>query len=143
MLAETQLDELLHQWAREYGYGGLPSDRSWNIIQTLIDHEGFVPNSRGYIPVPMHSAADEVDKAIKAMQNKRTAPGTTNPYYRSAMVLRVEYLMRRDWPISERLERLRHIGLQMSKATYYRMLEFARDHLREVLYRKRKKLSIA
>lgn len=127
LLTESQLDERLDQWAREYG-SRWSCGSGGNIIQTLIDHKGFVPSGGGSGPV-LCTKADEVEAAVSRMQNTLTEPGTTNPYYRAAFVLRAEYLTPNHWPESERLEWLKRIGLSMSRHTYYRALQFARAFL--------------
>lgn len=128
-MTEDQLDARLADWQREYGWGGMPRESSGtNILAQLIDHKGFVPNSRGYIPVPIKTLADEVEAAIQMMQSTRTDSGP-NSYYRAAMVLRVEHLTPQYWPEQERLSRLRKIGLDMSRHTYYRALAFGRAFL--------------
>ena len=130
MMTETQLDGRLADWQREYGWGGMPKESSGtNILQRLIDHKGFVPSSRGYVPVPIRTLADEVEAVVMVMQNTPHKPGTPNPYYRAAMVLRVEYLTPQYWPEQERLLKLKRIGLEMSRHTYYRALGFARAYL--------------
>lgn len=107
----------------------MPSERGKvSILQRLIDHEGFVPSSRGYVPVPIKTLADEVEAAVMLMQMTRTDSGP-NPYYRSAMVLRIEHLTPNYWPEQERLQKLRRIGLDISRHTYYRSLQFGRAFL--------------
>lgn len=136
MMSEQKLDLRLEQWAQEYGWGGMPTGSSdANIIQRLIDHKGFVPSSRGFVPVPIQTAADEVEHAVKAMESKVGTPGEPNSYYRAANVLRVEYLTPKYWPESERLDRLSRIGLAMSRHTYYRAIQFARAFLMGFLSR--------
>lgn len=133
ILTETQLDERLAQWAKEYGShwscGG-----GGTTLQMLIDHRGFIPNSGGGGAI-LNTKADEVEAAVMRMQNTLTEPGTANPYYRAAFVLRAEHLTPNYWPEMERLRWLERIGIAMGRHTYYRMLQFARAFLAGYLAR--------
>lgn len=131
ILSERELDGVLEQWRKEYGWGGMPTKggSASHIIQRLIDHQGFLPNSRGYVPVPIKTQADEVDATISAMQTMRGETDRPNEYFRAAMVLRCEYLTPYDWPESERLASMGRIGMSMSRTTYYNAIKFGRAFL--------------
>lgn len=116
------LEGRLENWAEEYG-GGRYEDigyASRNILQTLIEHQGFVPSSRGFIPIPIRSMADEVESAVRMME--------TLDYYRQGRVLRCEYFIR-SAPIEVRLANLKKIGVSTSRAGYYDYLAIAKAYV--------------
>ncbi len=116
---KKQLDARLQNWAEEYGGGRYENIgyASQNILQTLIEHKGFVPSSRGFVPVPIQSAADEVESAVRMMESIG--------YFRPGRVLRCEYFVQRA-PIEVRLSNLRRIGISISRAVYYDYLAIGR-----------------
>lgn len=128
MMTTEMLKVRLADWEREYGWGGMPrANTGANVLQQLIEHKGFVPSGRGFIPIPIKTLADEVEAAVMLMQN---TPGESpNTFYRAAMVLRVEHLTPSYWPEQERMAKLRRIGLSMSRHTYYRLIQFAHAYL--------------
>jgi hypothetical protein len=81
-----------------------------NFLATLIEHEGFVPNSRGYVPVPIRTAADEIEQAVMEMERKG--------FFKPGRVMRCEYFMLRA-PFESKMQNMRSIGLPMSRAGYY------------------------
>lgn len=115
MIDKTELEGRLKAWADEYG-GGKYENVGWhsrNLLQTLVEHQGFVPSARGYIPVPIRSAADEVEQAVREME--------AGDWYRQARVLRCDYFLP-NLPVEVRLKNMRQIGLPMSRAGYYDLL---------------------
>lgn len=117
-----KLESRLENWAAEYGGSryeniGYPSR---NLLKTLIEHEGFVPSSRGYIPIPIRSGADEVETAVRSME----AAG----YQRQAHVLRCEYFMP-NAHMEMRLANLLKAGVKTSRAGYYDYLAVAKAYV--------------
>lgn len=112
-----QVEDRLRQWAREYI--DHPS-RAWTILAKLIDHAGFVPDARGYTPVPINTLADEVEKIVQAMGK--------NGMHREALVLRCEYFDLHS-PDVARLEHLRALGQPMSRSGYYTALSVAKAYV--------------
>lgn len=117
-MIESDLQERLKNWAQEYGGGRTQyiGFNSRNLLQVLIDHKGEVPSSRGYIPVPTQTAADDIEEIVVAMQ--------IGGRFKIAMVLRCEYFNPHA-PIEQKLARLRDIGLPMSRAGFYNFLKEA------------------
>lgn len=116
---KSQLDARLLNWAEEYG-GGRYEDigyASRNILQTLIEHEGFVPSGRGFTPVPINTMADEVEAAVRTMEN--------SGYLRPGRVLRCEYFMQHA-PMEAKLRNLGRIGIHIKRPTYYDYLAIAK-----------------
>lgn len=127
MINDEDLKVRLVEWASEYTKDG--PGNGWpgrNFLATLIDHKGFVPSSRGYVPVATRTAADEVEQAVIAME--RTG------YFKPGCVVRCEYFMSRA-PIDSKLQNLKAIGLPMSKAGYYLYLGQAHAFLAGALKR--------
>lgn len=116
---KKQLDGRLQGWAEEYGGGRYENIgyASRNILQTLIEHEGFVPSSRGFVPIPIKTAADEVEAAVRMMES--------TGYFRPGRVLRCEYFVP-NAPIELRLVNLKKIGISISRAGYYDYLAIAK-----------------
>lgn len=115
MIDRTELEARLKGWAQEYG-GGKYENVGWhsrNLLQTLIEHKGFIPNGRGYVPVPIRSAADEVEQIVNEMES--------GGYYKQGRVVRCDYFLP-NVPMDVRLRNLKHIGVDMSRASYF-------DHL--------------
>lgn len=112
---KQELETRLKGWADEYG-GGRYEHVGWhsrNLLQTLIEHRGFVPNSRGYIPVPIASAADEVETVVCAMER--------DGWFKQGRVLRCDYFLP-SIAMDIRLRNLKQIGVSLSRASYF-------DHL--------------
>lgn len=126
---KSELDSRLRNWADEYGGARYENIgyASRNILQTLIEHQGFVPSSRGYVPIPIASAADEVESAVRAMESQG--------YFRPGRVLRCEYFVR-DAPMEMRLTNLRRIGIPVSRAAYYGYLAQAKAYVAGQLARR-------
>jgi len=121
MIAEKDLKIRLIEWAEEYTKDG--PGNGWpgrNFLATLIDHKGFVPSARGYIPVAIRTAADAVEQAVVEMER--------SGYFKPGRVVRCEYFMSRA-PVESKLQNLRAIGLPMSKAGYYLYLGQAHAYL--------------
>ena len=119
---KTELDGRLKGWAQEYG-GGRYENVGWhsrNLLQTLVEHEGFVPSARGFIPIPIRSAADEVESVVRAME--------AGDYFKQGRVLRCDYFLP-NIPMESRLQNLRKIGISTSRAGYYDYLSQARAYV--------------
>jgi hypothetical protein len=119
---KATLEARLKGWAEEYG-GGRYEHVGWhsrNLLQTLVEHQGFVPNARGFIPIPIRSAADEVETLVVRMEAAE--------YYRQGRVLRCDYFLP-NLPMDVRLRNLRQIGIQTSRAGYYDLLAQAKAYV--------------
>lgn len=116
------LDMRLRNWADEYGGGRYENIgyASRNMLQTLIEHRGFVPTSQGYKPVPINTPADEVESAVISME----AFG----YLRPGRVLRCEYFVR-NAHMELKLANLAKIGISIKRPTYYDYLAIARAYV--------------
>lgn len=126
MIDSKTLEARLVGWADEYG-GGRYENVGWhsrNLLQTLIEHKGFIPNSAGYIPIPIRSAADEVERMVREME--------AGDLYRHARVIRCDYFLP-GLTVDMRLQNMRRIGLPMSRAGYYDLLAQAKQYLRGAL----------
>lgn len=118
----AQLEERLKGWASEYG-GGRYENIGWpgrNFLKTLIEHEGFVPSARGYVPIPIRTAADEVEQVVCQME----ASGWT----RQGRVLRCDYFLP-NAAMEVRLHNLRGIGIPLSRASYFDHLAQAKAYV--------------
>lgn len=125
-----ELETRLKGWADEYG-GGKYEHVGWhsrNMLQTIIEHEGFIPDSRGYIPVPIRSAADEVEQAVNRME--------ADGWFKQGRVLRCDYFLP-NAPMDTRFRNLRAIGIQLSRASYYDHLAQAKAYVAGALQKER------
>lgn len=129
MISESQLQDMLRAWIREYGMGGLPHEKTSNFLQSIIDHKGFVPSSTGYRGVQLGTIGDKVEQAIQDMASTPAMPGDENKMFKAATVLRAYYLTPKHWAEEERIKRLKAIGLPMSRHTYYRFVQLGRAFL--------------
>jgi len=123
-----ELEARLVAWAKEYGEGNGPGI-GWsgqNLLQTLIDHKGFVPNSRGYVPVPIQTGADEVESIVRGME--------ASGWFRHVRALRCDYY-RPNIGIDQRLQMMRRIGLGMSRTGYYEYVSQAKAFVAGALFR--------
>lgn len=129
MSRDSELERRLENWAKEYG-GGRYEHVGWNsrnMLATLIEHEGFVPDARGYIPVAIQTQADEIECAVRAME----ASGMFKP----GRVLRCEYFMPNSAE-EVKLQNLRALGLGMSRSGYYNYLAQAKAYVAGAIGRK-------
>jgi hypothetical protein len=122
MIDRESLEVRLRGWAQEYGGGryeniGYPSS---NALQTLIEHQGFMPNSAGFVPIPIRSAADEVEAAVNAMER--------SGWYRQGRVVRCDYFLPHA-AMESRLKNLAKAGVSLSRASYYDHLAQAKAYL--------------
>jgi hypothetical protein len=129
MITESQLREKLKYWIREYGWGGMPNQRSTNLLQTLIDHHGFVPSGSKRPHVPINTVGDEVEDAVMAMASTPAEVGDENVMFKAAMAMRAYYLTPKHWPEEDRIKQLKIIGLPMGRHTYYRCVQLGRAFL--------------
>ena len=112
MLGKDELKSRLIAWAQEYGGGRYENIgySSRNMLAVLIAHKGFIPDSRGFIPVPIRTAADEVEDAVADMEK--------GGMFKPGRVVRCEFFLPHA-PEEERLGYLKRIGIPMSRAGYY------------------------
>lgn len=117
------LETRLNEWAQEYRSGRYENIgyATQNILQTLVDHKGFVPSARGFVPVVTRTAADEVEEAVHALDKQPEG-------YVPAMVLRCEYMCA-QLPIEQRLGRMRRAGQALQRVRYYQLLRIGRIHV--------------
>ena len=123
MRRSRDLEARLVEWAKEYRGGRYEhiGYASKNLLQTLIDHKGFMPDARGYIPVATRTASDEVEEAVHALDKQEQG-------WVPAMVLRCEYMCA-HLPIEQRLIRLSRLGQSLQRVRYYQLLRIARIHV--------------
>lgn len=141
MINERQLRDKLKFWISEYGYGGMPGGKGSNIIQTLIDHKGFVPSKRGYVAIPVQTVGDEVEAAVRIMANTPGEAGDENVLFKAAMSMRAYYLTPKHWPEEDRIKELRNVGLPMSRHSYYRNVQLGRAFLMGYLNTREKEVA--
>lgn len=126
MITDAQLDDMLGQWSREFGWGGMP--RAWQGVspmQAIADFHGRAPSITGYKPqVMLGTVADDVDAAVNSML-------ASHPL--GFMILRCEYIGRRDRPIEAKLSQLSAVGFRMDRETYECGLASGRTVLAETL----------
>jgi hypothetical protein len=119
---KATLEARLKGWAEEYG-GGRYEHVGWHSrtpLQTLVEHQGFMPSSRGFIPIPIRSAADEVEQAVCRME--------AGDYFKQGRVLRCDSFLP-NVPMEVRLQKLKRIGIHTSRAGYYDYLAQAKAYL--------------
>lgn len=123
MIDNIELERRLLGWAHEYG-GGKYANVGWqgvNLLQTLIDHKGFVPSSRGYVPVAIRTASDEVESIVRRMED--------SDMRKQAKVLRCDYF-HPNITVDARLKHMRKEGFGLSRTSYYAALEGAKLYMR-------------
>ena len=119
LVSRAALESRLIGWGREYG-GGKYEHNGWktrNLIQTLMEFGGFVPESGGFLPNPVRSAADEVEDVVRSMER--------GGYFVHTRILRCDYFEPK-WAMDMRLDTLRKLGIGVSKAGYYLKLNEAK-----------------
>ena len=126
MLSESELDDLLWKWAREYGHSRI--NVGWAGVspcQAIADYHGKAPSITGFRPdVILNTIADRVEAAVVALQPR---------HWVQCSVLRCEYLGDGRRPIEAKLDQIRALGMPQSRATYYRRLSDIREILAAVL----------
>jgi hypothetical protein len=115
-MLRAELHRRLTEWADAYGGGkyeslGYPKR---NTLATVIEMGGYVPNASGRIQSTERTPADRVQAVVQAMP------------YALAQVLRCDYFMP-NLAMPSRLDRLRAVGIRVSKNTYYPMLSEAEE----------------
>lgn len=126
---KVELESRLQNWADEYGGGRYPNI-GWqgaNLLQTLVEHQGFVPNGGGYVRIPIRSLADEVEHLVRGMED--------GDLHKAAKAMRCDYFLP-NISIQDRLLRMRKIGISISRAGYYDILAQGKCYLRGALSRK-------
>jgi hypothetical protein len=134
MLSQSQLDERLQAWTREYGWGGLPDGmRGRNVLQRLIDHKGYMPE-RVNPPGPQNQTwGDEVQQRVVELQTSPPDPRDPHYTYRIACVLQAEHLTPSHWPVEERLRRLEPLGVVIGRTRYFELLKLGHLYLRTAI----------
>lgn len=127
-ITEEELQDKIRAWRREYGHGGYGGWAS-NILQVLIDHKGFVPRPQGKRGPGIGTIADEFEQALRDMAATPAEVGKANECFKMAMVFRCFYLSSHEDADDDLLDRLRRIGLPMSRSTFYRNVRKARAFL--------------
>lgn len=140
---EVQLRDKLKFWIKEYGWGGMPCSKSSNLIRTLMDHKGFVPSSKGYVGIPTQTVGDEVEAAVRIMEQMPGEAGDENVLFKAAMVLRAYYLTPKEWAEEDRISRLGLIGLKMSRPTYFKFVQLGRAFLLGYLNARQNEVELA
>lgn len=138
MVTEQQLEHRLTQWGKEYGgsIGGrsmIPfAGESYppNMLQVLRDHHGFVPDS-GHIPVPITTAADEVEAIVDRMMRHH------GKYFQAGHVLRARYWLPDHWTDRDRIAKLRPIGIRVSEKQFYILFAMGRTYVLAALNEKK------
>jgi hypothetical protein len=124
---DGRLNDYLRSWVREYGSGhDTGGGGSNNILQTLIDHKGFIPH-RG-IRGRSRTWGDDVEEVVTIMgrvQKPERGYGTSD----SAKVLRVHYLIGSASADDERYALLAESGLSVRKGKYHQLLHKGRGFL--------------
>lgn len=128
-ITEDELQDKIRAWRREYGYGGYDGLSSSNILQVLIDHKGFVPRPQGKRWPGIGTVADEFEQALRDMAATPAEVGKPNECFKMAMVFRCFYLSSHEDADDDLLDRVRRIGLPMSRSTFYRNVRKARAFL--------------
>lgn len=117
-MSKKPLEMRLLEWADEYRRSGR-DDLGWssrNMLATLIEHRGFVPDSQVAKRIAVRTPADEVDEAVHALKSHDA---------RAYHAIRAEYLFER-FPLTERLDIVRKAGHNMSRQRYYEAVVVAR-----------------
>jgi hypothetical protein len=119
LMDKKGLERRLIDWAMEYGGGRYENIgyASRNILQTLMEHEGFVPSAGGYRSIPINTPADEIETAVRMME----ATG----YLRPGRVIRCEYFLP-NAAMEVKLSNLERIGVAIKRPTYYDYLSIAK-----------------
>lgn len=127
----TQLEDRLIEWGREYGGGkygirgeivdGVVVGSSYgdSPMASLMKWHGRPPD--GLSGAPSCSAADEVDEAVRAL--------ALQPMGRlPSIVVTLEYWLPGQ-PIESKQMRLRKLGDNVGRASYYNHLRIAKVHV--------------
>ena len=117
----TTLEARLVEWGREYGGGKYESyiGLGNSPLASMMKWHGRPPTGLGF--VSSNLAADEVQDAIDALEKQ---PRGRTP----SQVIRCEYLTPGK-PIDSKLQALRSMGENVSRAKYYEHLRLARVHV--------------
>lgn len=114
----SELENRLTEWARHYGgsrYENESGGHSW--LASLMKWHGRPPSGLGF--ATECRPADEVQQVVEDLQRE--------DWLRS-QVLRCEYLTPGQ-PIHSKLQRLRRLGENMGRSTYYARLRSARRYV--------------
>ena len=121
----TTLEARLVEWAREYGGGKYDTHAGYgdSPLASLMKWHGRPPTGLGF--VSNNLAADDVQDAIDALSKQPRG-------WLPACVIRCEYLTPGQ-PMESKLQRLRRIGQNVGRTTYYKHLRQARAFVAERL----------
>jgi hypothetical protein len=121
-VSRATLESRLVEWGQEYGGSQYENIgyKTQNLLQRLIEHGGFVPDSGGFRPVPIRTAADEVEAAVAQMERAG--------WRDLARIIRLDYFCPR-MAMPARLDTLRALGIRVSRAGYYLKLNEAKAYV--------------
>ena len=115
-MLRAELRRRLTEWADAYGGGryenlGYPKR---NTLYAVVEMGGYVPNPSGRIHSSERTPADKIQALVEKMP------------YALAQVLRCDYFQP-HLAMPDRLNRLRAVGVRVSKNTYYPTLADAEE----------------
>lgn len=126
MISESELDDALWQWVREYGWGGMP--RAWQGVspmQSIADFHGKAPKVTGFRPqVMLGTIGDDVEACMRDMLNLHPI---------GYFAVRCEYMGRQDRPIEAKLSQLAGWGMRFDREGYEQAVESGRAILAVML----------
>jgi hypothetical protein len=111
-----RLEQRLEDWAAEYLNGGDIGWRDRNILQAIVEHQGFIPSARR-VPSQDRTPADEVEDIVLSMRNAG--------WWLHSRILRMDY-WRPEPPMSQRLDIIRSWGVTMARSGYFTKLAEAK-----------------
>jgi hypothetical protein len=119
MISESELDDALWAWRREYGVGGLP--RAWPGVspsQRIADYHGRGPQITGFRPqVMLGTIGDDVEACMRDMLNLHPI---------GYFALRCEYIGRQDRPIEAKLSQMAGWGMRLDREGYEELVRSGR-----------------
>lgn len=125
MRRASDLEGRLIEWGREYGHGRSFGGGGGSPLYTLMKYHGAPPQGLNPRSRLDRTPADEVQGAVDDLIKNHKG-------WEGAQVLLCEYSSLR-MPIEERLQRLREIGIQLQKTTYYNRLRSAQEFVGDAI----------